>query len=131
MTQKQKDFRKKKAECKRIYKTSDLTGEEIAKIVGVSSSTFWRWKNEEGWLRPKKEQITEEATPKQNSSLEQISESETSISIEMDTNDIGLLNDFCRETGINNISTLIHILLKQVIYEQKLPFIIKSSNFDN
>lgn len=131
MTQKQKDFRKKKAECKRIFKTSDLTGEEIAKMVGVSSSTFWRWKNEEGWLRPKKEQISKEPTQKQNSSSEQISEAETSISIEMDTNDISLLNDFCRETGINNIPTLIHVLLKQVIYEQKLPFIIKSSNFGN
>lgn len=131
MTEKQKTMIKKKKECKRLWETTDLSGEEIAKIVGVSSSTFWRWKNEEGWLRPKKEQISEESTQKQNSSSEQISEAETSISIEMDTNDIGLLNDFCRETGINNIPTLIHILLKQVIYEQKLPFIIKSSNFDN
>lgn len=51
MTEKQKEMAKKKEECKRLWETTDLSGEEIAKKVGVSPTTFWRWKNSEGWER--------------------------------------------------------------------------------
>jgi len=51
MTEKQKEMIKKKEECKRLWETTDLPGEEIAKKVGVSPTTFWRWKNNEGWER--------------------------------------------------------------------------------
>ncbi len=51
MTQKQKEMKRKKEECKRLWETTDLTGEEIAKKVEVSPTTFWRWKNEDGWER--------------------------------------------------------------------------------
>lgn len=51
MTEKQKVMRRKKEECQKLWKTTDLTGEEIAKKVGVSPTTFWRWKNENGWKR--------------------------------------------------------------------------------
>ncbi len=51
MTEKQKTMIKKKRECKRLWETTDLPGEEIAKKVGVSPTTFWRWKNSEGWVR--------------------------------------------------------------------------------
>lgn len=51
MTEKQKTMIKKKEECKRLWETTDLTGEEIAKKAGVSPTTFWRWKNENSWER--------------------------------------------------------------------------------
>lgn len=51
MTEKQKTMIKKKKECKGLWETTDLSGEEIAKKVCVSPTTFWRWKNTEGWIR--------------------------------------------------------------------------------
>lgn len=51
MTEKQKIMMKKKEECKRLWETTDLPGEEIAKKVGVSPTIFWRWKNENCWKR--------------------------------------------------------------------------------
>lgn len=51
MAHKQKQMQRKKEECKKLWETTDLTGEEIAKKVGVSPSTFWRWKNESNWKR--------------------------------------------------------------------------------
>lgn len=51
MTQKQKEMVRKKEECKKLWETTDLPGEGIAKKVGVSPTTFWRWKNENVWKR--------------------------------------------------------------------------------
>lgn len=51
MTEKQKIMIKKKEECKRLWETTDLPGEVIAKKVGVSPTTFWRWKNDNEWKR--------------------------------------------------------------------------------
>ena len=47
----QKEMQRKKEECQKLWETTDLTGEEIAKKVGVSLSTFWRWKKEGDWKR--------------------------------------------------------------------------------
>lgn len=51
MAHKKKEMKRKREECKKLWETTDLTGEEIAKEVGVSPSTFWRWKNESNWKR--------------------------------------------------------------------------------
>lgn len=54
---------------------------------------------------------------------------QTTISIRIDSNDKKSFENFCDKTGMN-ISTAINMFIKTVLREQRLPFEIKTSSFD-
>lgn len=54
----------------------------------------------------------------------------TNINIRVNANDKKQFEQFCNNVGMN-VSTAINMFIKTVLREQKLPFEIRSSTFDN
>ena len=54
----------------------------------------------------------------------------TTLSIRIDSGDKKGFEKLCSNTGIN-VSTAINMLIKKVLKEQKLPFDIQNSNYDD
>ena len=52
------------------------------------------------------------------------------LSVRVDNNDKKGFEAFCNSTGMN-VSTAINMFIKAVLREQKIPFEIKTDNFDN
>ena len=51
------------------------------------------------------------------------------LSVRVNTNDKKGFEEFCSNTGMN-VSTAINMFIKTVIREQKLPFEVKSDNYE-
>lgn len=54
---------------------------------------------------------------------------QSTLSVRVDTNDKKGFEAFCTNTGMN-VSTAINMFIKAVLREQKLPFEIKTNDFD-
>lgn len=54
----------------------------------------------------------------------------STLSVRVDADDKKDFEAFCTSTGMN-ISTAINMFIKAVLREQKLPFEIKTNNFEN
>ena len=54
---------------------------------------------------------------------------QATLSVRVDSNDKKSFENFCNNTGMN-VSTAINMFIKAVLREQKLPFEIKTDNFD-
>ncbi len=55
---------------------------------------------------------------------------QSTLSVRVDSNDKKCFELFCSNTGMN-VSTAINMFIKAVLREQKLPFEVKTSTFDN
>ena len=51
------------------------------------------------------------------------------LNVRVDANDKKNFEQFCTSVGIN-VSTAVNMFIKAVLREQKLPFEVKASNFD-
>ena len=51
------------------------------------------------------------------------------LNVRVDANDKKKFEQFCTDVGIN-VSTAVNMFIKAVLREQKLPFEVKASNFD-
>lgn len=54
---------------------------------------------------------------------------QSTLSVRINTNDKTSFEKFCSDTGMN-VSVAINMFIKAVLREQKLPFEIKTNNFD-
>ncbi len=55
---------------------------------------------------------------------------QSTLSIRINSNDKKGFETFCKDTGMN-VSTAINLFIKTVLREQKLPFEIKSNNYQD
>lgn len=55
---------------------------------------------------------------------------QSTLNVRINSNDKTRFEKFCTDTGIN-VSVAINMFIKTVLREQRLPFEIKSTNFDN
>lgn len=54
----------------------------------------------------------------------------TTLNVRIDVNDKKNFEKFCNSVGMN-VSTAVNVFIKTVIREQKMPFDIKSSSYDD
>ena len=52
------------------------------------------------------------------------------LNVRVDANDKKSFEQFCNSVGMN-VSTAVNMFIKAVLREQKLPFEVKTNNFDN